>query len=68
VEKLLTVKELAERLGLAPGSIYHWLSEGRLPCVRFSPRCLRFREKDLEDLIEKMSTSKGIGTRNRNTR
>jgi excisionase family DNA binding protein len=68
VEKLLTVKELAERLGLAPGSLYHWLSEGRLPCVRFSSRCVRFREKDVEELIEKMSSSKWVGTRNRNTR
>jgi excisionase family DNA binding protein len=68
VEKLLTVKELAERLGPAPGSIYHWLSEGRLPCVRFSTRCVRFREKDVEDLIEKMSSSKGAGTRARNIR
>jgi excisionase family DNA binding protein len=68
VEKPLTVKELAERLGLARGSLYHWLSEGRLPCVRFSSRCVRFREKDVEDLIEKMSSSKGVGTRTRNTR
>ena len=58
MEKLLTVKELAELLGIAPGSIYHWLSQGRLPCVRFSRRCVRFRESDLESLLDRMSGSK----------
>jgi len=58
LEKLLTVKELAELLGIAPGSIYHWLSQGRLPCVRFSRRCVRFRESDLESLLDRMSGSK----------
>lgn len=55
MDKLLTVVELAERLGLNPGTIYHWLSAGRLTCVRFSARCVRFRERDVEEMLNKMT-------------
>lgn len=57
MEKLLTVKEVAEQLGIAPASVYHWVSQNRLPCVRLSARCVRFRQKDLEALIEQLSVS-----------
>ena len=50
----LTVPELAERLGISPGTVYHWLSQGRLPCVRFSSRCVRFRESDVEKMLEEL--------------
>lgn len=52
MERLLTVRELARVLGVASGSIYHWLSDGRLPCIRFSRRCVRFRESDVQQLID----------------
>jgi predicted DNA-binding transcriptional regulator AlpA len=60
MEKLLNVKELAELLGLAPASIYHMLD--RLPCVRLSRRCVRFRERDIEALLESLSSA-GIAAR-----
>jgi excisionase family DNA binding protein len=50
-DRLLGVKEVAELLGLAPGTIYHLVSQGRIPCVRLSSRCLRFRPSDLEGWI-----------------
>ena len=65
MEKLLTVKDAAEKLSIAPGSVYHWVSEGRLPCVRFSARCLRFRESDLSRLIDGLSESRGENERPR---
>lgn len=55
MEKLLTVRELAERLNISEGTAYHWLSAGRLKCVRFSSRCVRFRECDVQDLLNDMS-------------
>jgi excisionase family DNA binding protein len=55
MEKLLTIRELAERLNIAEGTAYHWLSEGRLQCVRFSKRCVRFRESDVQELLEKLA-------------
>jgi predicted DNA-binding transcriptional regulator AlpA len=42
-EKLLIdIRELSQLTGIAVGSLYHWASEGRIPCIRLSARCLRF--------------------------
>jgi excisionase family DNA binding protein len=57
MEKLLTIRELAERLGIAEGTAYHWLSQGRLPCVRLGSRCVRFRESDVEKMLEQLRSS-----------
>jgi excisionase family DNA binding protein len=55
MDRLLTVRELAERLNIAEGTAYRWLSQGRLlPCVRFSSRCVRFRESDVEKMLEQL--------------
>ncbi len=53
--KLMTVTEVAEFLGLAVGTIYHMVSQKRLPCVRLSARCLRFRQEDLEEVIASLA-------------
>ena len=45
---LLTVVEAAVFLGLSVGTVYHMISEHRLPVVRISRRCIRFRVSDLE--------------------
>lgn len=58
MEKLLTIRELAERLSIAEGTAYHWLSEGRLKCVRFSNRCVRFRECDVLEMLDQLSSGK----------
>jgi excisionase family DNA binding protein len=64
MEKLLTITELAERLGISPGTAYHWLSQGRLPCVRFSSRCVRFRETDIAKMLEQLGQTapRGLST------
>jgi excisionase family DNA binding protein len=59
MEKLLTIRELAERLSIAPGTAYHWLSAGRLKCIRFSKRCVRFRESDVQKLLEELANDGG---------
>lgn len=66
MDKLLTVSELAERLGISAGTAYHWISQGRLPCVRFSSRCVRFRERDVENLLEQLGqpASRDVSTEN----
>jgi excisionase family DNA binding protein len=38
-------------LGLAPGTVYHLVSEKRLPCVRLSRRCLRFQPSAIDEYI-----------------
>jgi excisionase family DNA binding protein len=57
MEKLLTIREVAERLRIATGTAYHWLNPGRLPCVRLSSRCVRFRESDVEKMLEQLRSS-----------
>lgn len=55
MEKLLTIQELSERFGISVGTAYQWLSQGRLKCVRFSKRCVRFRESDVEELLQQLT-------------
>ena len=59
MDKLMTVSDLAERLKINPGSIYRWAAQGRLPCIRFSKRCLRFRESEVSSLLDELSDSGG---------
>jgi excisionase family DNA binding protein len=51
-ERLLTVKEVSELTGLAVGTLYHFVSQQRIPVVRLSKRCIRFRYSDLLDWIQ----------------
>jgi excisionase family DNA binding protein len=53
--RLMNVKDVAAYLGIDPFSVYHWVSQGRLPCVRLSARCLRFRSEDIEQYVASMS-------------
>jgi excisionase family DNA binding protein len=53
--ELMTVNDVAEFLGLAVGTIYHMVSQKRIPCVRLSARCLRFRRSDLEEFIANLA-------------
>jgi excisionase family DNA binding protein len=49
--KLWDVREVAEFLGLAVGSVYQMLSAKRLPCIRISARCVRFDPKAIEEWV-----------------
>jgi excisionase family DNA binding protein len=51
MEALLTIREVSELTNLSIGTLYHWISEGRIPVVRFSKRCVRFRKNDIEEWI-----------------
>ena len=39
---LLTVHEVADLLGLSVGTVYHFVSEKRIPVLKLSARCIRF--------------------------
>ena len=47
IERLLTISEVSEMTGLAVGTLYHLVSQKRIPVVRLSKRCIRFRLADL---------------------
>jgi len=48
---LMDVKGVSALTGLSIGTIYHWVSQKRIPIVRFSARCVRFRRSDIDKWI-----------------
>jgi len=54
---LLTPREVAERLSVSTRTIYTWLDEGRLPCVKLSERVTRIPERAVDALLDESSRS-----------
>jgi excisionase family DNA binding protein len=54
---LLTVPEAAAFLHLSPGTLFHWISENRVPFIRFSSRCVRFSKTALLQWLEGLTHS-----------
>ena len=54
-DRLLTVVEAARLLNLSPGTLYHLISQRRIPVVRISSRCVRFRPQALIVWIESLT-------------
>jgi excisionase family DNA binding protein len=50
--RLLTVEEAAQRLSLKAKTLYAWVQQGRIGHVKLG-RALRFREKDVEECIQR---------------
>lgn len=50
-DKLLNVKELAERLGVSTRQCWKLLSSGRLPAPVRLGRSVRWRESDIADFV-----------------
>jgi excisionase family DNA binding protein len=53
----MNAAEAAEFLGISRLTIYHWTSEKRIPFVRISARCIRFRLCDLEAWVSANTVS-----------
>ncbi len=53
--RLLTIQEVARLTGLSVGTLYHFVSQKRIPVVRLSKRCIRFRQSDLSDWIQTLT-------------
>jgi excisionase family DNA binding protein len=49
--RLMKIGEVAELTGLRIGTLYHLAAAGKIPAIRLSRRCLRFRRPDLEAWI-----------------
>jgi excisionase family DNA binding protein len=58
VKTLIDVKELSRRLFIAKGTLYNWVSQGRLPFKKIG-RCLRF---DWDEIEEKLLGRSRMGT------
>lgn len=51
-QKLLTVKEVSARLGIAEQTTYKWARSGRLPGIKLG-YLLRFDPDEIERMIER---------------
>jgi excisionase family DNA binding protein len=51
---LLNVSEVSKLTGLSVGTLYHLISQRRIPFVRISSRCVRFRMKDIEKWLDEL--------------
>ena len=49
--KLVSVRELAETLGVKPTTIYQWVNQRKIPYVKLGKRIL-FKPKDINRWIE----------------
>ena len=52
---LWSVVEAARFLNLSTGTMYHLVSERRVPVIKLSARCIRFRRSELESWIATLS-------------
>jgi excisionase family DNA binding protein len=51
--KLLHVTHVAERLGISARSVRHKAEIGELPGFKLGPKLWRFKERDIEEYIER---------------
>ncbi len=51
IEKMLRVRDVAERLGVSDRTVFRWLKEGKMTCHRLGSN-LRISEADLEDFLD----------------
>jgi len=52
-EKLLTANEVAEMLNIKKASVYQYVYLKRIPAVKISKRCVRFRKTDFLNWLDK---------------
>jgi excisionase family DNA binding protein len=59
---LIDIKELSNRLCIARGTLYNWVSQGRVPFKKIG-RCLRFDWNEIEEKLLSRSTINTAGKR-----
>jgi excisionase family DNA binding protein len=51
-QRLLTVKEVSQYLGLDPQTVYLWIKKGKIAALRPSARMVRISENELKRIME----------------
>jgi excisionase family DNA binding protein len=55
-DRLLTAREVGDRLAVLPETALRWWRSGELPGFRLASNCLRFAEADVEAWLEARRT------------
>jgi excisionase family DNA binding protein len=64
VKSLIDIIELSRRLSIAKGTLYNWVSQGRVPFKKIG-RCVRFDWDEIEKTLLSRSTIDAAGTRSK---
>jgi len=56
-KNMLSLNEAAAELGISRDTVRRLIADGRLLALRFAPRCIRIRRKDLEVFVERSVTA-----------
>lgn len=56
---MLTVKQIAERLGVHRITVYRWIYQKKLRALKISRNIVRIEEEDLERFLEERKDSYG---------
>jgi predicted DNA-binding transcriptional regulator AlpA len=53
MEKLLNKKDVAEAFGVTVKAIDKWVSERRIPYIKISAKCVRFRPSAIKKYLDR---------------
>jgi excisionase family DNA binding protein len=56
-DRLLTTREVADRLGVMPETVLRWIDSRGLPVIRLTSRALRYDEADLDAWLAERTTA-----------
>jgi excisionase family DNA binding protein len=56
-ERMLTARELAERLGVSTGALLRWTRAGKVPAVKLPSGAVRYRPGELEVWLDAHATA-----------
>ena len=57
---LLNYDELSKKISVKKSTLYAWVSQNKIPSLRFSNRCVRFNEEDIFEWIEEKQKQYGV--------
>jgi len=59
-DRLWDIEEFAKFVGIAVGSAYHLVSQQRVPVVKLSARCIRFRPSEIAEWVESKTQKENV--------
>jgi len=51
-EQYMTMREIAEMIGVSKRTVYNWIRTGKIPAYRFGDQVIRVRREDAEAFLE----------------